>query len=335
MGRATIEGQLIEQLNEALIAAFPTPHALRAMVRFECSENLDAIAPTGGDLEQVVFALVSRAEAYNWLEKLVRGARRRNPGNPALLDAATALGYEAPLAAAPVVSAVSDLPAPYKFDMNNQVNEIAGNLPSKGLAGYAVPDSSEGFLNHLRQRLHDELGRERTYCYPSTLRIDEVRQPPAVALRTITANARGRLATHDLVFFIAGWRSGAQAASFWTELETAVDEIEKPRALAVFFAFDAEPLPPELPPVVYRLPPPRFSKGDLNQWIRKLVTQLGWPPPAIDIWQETILSRVVLNNELVNIWVYDHLEFADSELRRSQSFDQWQAALQRWSDSYA
>lgn len=331
-----IDGHLMEQLNEALLDAYPAVRALRMLVRFECNENLDAFAPVD-DLEAAVFELTRRAEAHNWLGKLVRGARARNPGNELLRAAAEALGHGAPGATEPPSPPPAiDLAWPFKFDMEAQVGEVNGTLPAGGLVGYAVPDDTEEFLTHLRERLANDLGRDRTYCYPTTLRVSEVKLPPEVALRTILSNAKGRLPTHDVIFFITGWRSPAQVKAFWANLKGKLAQMAMPHALAIIFAFDPVAFAPaDLPAEVIPLTPPRFTDRHLHAWIRAQVAMLGWPPPAIDFWRDTVLHCALLNGELVAVWVYDHLRFADTELRRSSSYEQWKLALRQWSESYA
>ncbi|KYC34772.1 hypothetical protein WA1_49485 [Scytonema hofmannii PCC 7110] len=68
-----------KQLLEALIGAFPERASLEQMLYFEFNKNLDAIAG-GGSLRQVVFNLIQTAEAEGWVEDLIRGASRSNPG---------------------------------------------------------------------------------------------------------------------------------------------------------------------------------------------------------------------------------------------------------------
>ena len=119
-----IDGHLMEQLNEALLDAYPAVRALRMLVRFECNENLDAFAPVD-DLEAAVFELTRRAEAHNWLGKLVRGARARNPGNELLRAAAEALGHGAPGATEPPPAAALRV-GEGDFERENQAAKVRG-----------------------------------------------------------------------------------------------------------------------------------------------------------------------------------------------------------------
>ena len=86
----TLTGAQIAQLRDALLAAYPRRDDLRMMVRVELGENLDAIA--GGDtLRAVAFGLIEWAIQSGRTVELVAGARRGNPGNPALQAFAAAL----------------------------------------------------------------------------------------------------------------------------------------------------------------------------------------------------------------------------------------------------
>ncbi|HHY56803.1 MAG TPA: hypothetical protein GYA08_15365 [Chloroflexi bacterium] len=78
-----LAGSQIAQLLDALLAAYPRRDDLRMMVRVELNENLDAIA--GGDtLRAVAFSLIEWAQRTGRTAELIAGARRGNPGNPAL-----------------------------------------------------------------------------------------------------------------------------------------------------------------------------------------------------------------------------------------------------------
>jgi len=85
-----LAGSQIAQLLDALLDAYPRRDDLRIMMRVELDENLDAIA--GGDtLRAVAFSLIEWAQRTGRIEELIAGARRRNPGNPALQAASAAL----------------------------------------------------------------------------------------------------------------------------------------------------------------------------------------------------------------------------------------------------
>ena len=72
-----------EELQNALIDAFPSKTSLEQMLKFELDKNLDTIA-TGTNLQDIVFNLIKKAYAENWIENLIDAAQNRNPGNPKL-----------------------------------------------------------------------------------------------------------------------------------------------------------------------------------------------------------------------------------------------------------
>ena len=75
----------MKKLSEALIDAFRDYKALKRMVRYQLSENLDAIVGSG-KLNDVAFDLVDWAEGRNELEQLIIGARKENTGNQKLQE---------------------------------------------------------------------------------------------------------------------------------------------------------------------------------------------------------------------------------------------------------
>jgi Effector-associated domain 1 len=76
-------GAQVRALRDALCEAF-TPETLRQMLRTELDRRLEVLTPPG-DFQAVVFDLIEAADREGWAEDLVRGARRANPNNPALL----------------------------------------------------------------------------------------------------------------------------------------------------------------------------------------------------------------------------------------------------------
>ena len=88
-----LSGQQRKQLQEALIDAFPDKASLERMLSFELSKNLGVIA-SEGNLSQIVFQLIKTAQAENWIENLINGARRANPGNQKLKDVAKVIGED-------------------------------------------------------------------------------------------------------------------------------------------------------------------------------------------------------------------------------------------------
>lgn len=79
-----IPGDVFRAIQNALLSAYPTRASLREMVRIGISELLDAIAD-GKNQTELVFDLVSWAEARGRLKELIDAAVRDNPKNPELV----------------------------------------------------------------------------------------------------------------------------------------------------------------------------------------------------------------------------------------------------------
>ena len=86
----SLTGPQFQQLQLALMNAFPTQLDLTEMVRIVMGEHLEAIAGTG-PLRGVVYTLITQADAQGKLEQLVAGACKFNPGNAVLRGVAEAL----------------------------------------------------------------------------------------------------------------------------------------------------------------------------------------------------------------------------------------------------
>ena len=78
-----LSGQKLKRLTDALLDAFPDNASLEQMLSFELDKKLDAIV-VGANYLDVVFKLIKKAEAQNWIEDLIYAARKSNPGNLSL-----------------------------------------------------------------------------------------------------------------------------------------------------------------------------------------------------------------------------------------------------------
>ena len=78
-----LSGQQRKGLQDALISAFPDKASLEQMLDHELDKNLDVIA-SGTNLREVVFKLIKKAEAQNWVKDLIDAAHKSNPGNLSL-----------------------------------------------------------------------------------------------------------------------------------------------------------------------------------------------------------------------------------------------------------
>jgi hypothetical protein len=104
-----LSGSQYRQLQNALLAAFPTLGGLAQMVLFGLGQNLAAIAGNS-NLQDTVFSLIQWAQAQGRLTELVVGALDANPTNPELVAFAAQFGLTPP---APTLPPPSTPPPTY------------------------------------------------------------------------------------------------------------------------------------------------------------------------------------------------------------------------------
>src|SRR4051812_47927834 len=90
-----LSGAVAQQLQNALLNAFPQEEALGTMVYNRLNVRLNEIA-SGGNLREIVFSLIEWAAANGLLRDLVRAALAENPGNKRLRDFANLHGIPLP-----------------------------------------------------------------------------------------------------------------------------------------------------------------------------------------------------------------------------------------------
>ena len=73
----------IQQIQDALLSAYPSRSPLAMMLRFEMNESLDEIVGNANQTD-TVFELLTWAEARGRLGELIAAAKRDNPSNPKL-----------------------------------------------------------------------------------------------------------------------------------------------------------------------------------------------------------------------------------------------------------
>ncbi len=123
-----LSGSQRQQLQDALINAFPTPTSLEQMLSFGLNKNLREIAGEG-NLHDIVFKLIQAAEAQGWVENLVRAACSTNSGNSCLKVIAEELltnSYsEAPTVLQPNISSASSNKRKSLTDTNQPIQRIS------------------------------------------------------------------------------------------------------------------------------------------------------------------------------------------------------------------
>ena len=79
-----LTGPQVDQLQKALLSAFPSYSKLEQMVRVELGQSLATIASAQTNLIEVTFNLIKWAEAHNKIGTLIAGAQHANPDNEML-----------------------------------------------------------------------------------------------------------------------------------------------------------------------------------------------------------------------------------------------------------
>ncbi|MCC5622337.1 effector-associated domain EAD1-containing protein [Nostoc sp. CHAB 5715] len=139
-----------QQLQEALIDAFPMKSSLEQMLSFELNKNL-AMIPGEGSLQEIIFRIIQTAEAEGWIENLIRAARSKNPGNPKLqaiaqtLDPTSKIKHKDLFPQQPVTNNT------YKLSFNQLIKNklITGaTVLLIGLAGFSLYNQNSNLPNN-------------------------------------------------------------------------------------------------------------------------------------------------------------------------------------------
>lgn len=165
-----LKGKQFQQLQQAVLGAFPNRAKLKQMVRFGLEENLDAIAT--GNHDNVVFELIEWAETNGKLKDLLTAACDGNPGNLQLKRFCEQLGQEQA-----TTKQSHRLLNPCNFDLNTLIEECWEKLDSKhGVVGLAVSSDYDVFVKNFCERLKDEL--EIKYPYIPSLSLNPITTKP-------------------------------------------------------------------------------------------------------------------------------------------------------------
>ncbi len=110
----SLTGPQRRELKEALISAFPSRAALEQMLRHRLGKVLGVIVAEGS-LDDMVFALIERAEAEGWTSELVAAALWEKPNNEQLRKLAPPGGQRPASAPARAPAPPNNLPPQRRF----------------------------------------------------------------------------------------------------------------------------------------------------------------------------------------------------------------------------
>lgn len=152
-----VDGNQLQQLQAALLSAFPTEGELAQLVRFGLNENLQSIS-LGANLREVVFHLIEWAVAHGQLENLSRAALASNPTNPALQAYAIDSSFLASTGAAGGQLTSPTITAGRDAYVGNTINYPAADLPAirdglLELVTLSEPSTAEGYYEGKKARL--------------------------------------------------------------------------------------------------------------------------------------------------------------------------------------
>jgi len=94
-----------EELQQAMLSAFPEPQRLKEMLKVKLVKNLASYSSPSNTLDIIISDLIARAESEGWLQELVNKAHEHNPGNPQLKLFVQSFKEE---------NARPDIPCPYR-----------------------------------------------------------------------------------------------------------------------------------------------------------------------------------------------------------------------------
>jgi hypothetical protein len=74
-------GMQLAIVQEALLSAFPRPDELEMLLALQLDKSYAQLTAGSANYKYAVFQVLIDAKSKNWLDKLVKAARRENPGN--------------------------------------------------------------------------------------------------------------------------------------------------------------------------------------------------------------------------------------------------------------
>lgn len=117
-----LSGEQLENLENALIDAFPDKVSLERMLFYNLDKNLNEVAGEG-NLRYIAFKLIQTADAQGWVDQLIDAACRENPGNQLLQAIATELRANN-LTKTPYNSSKEDALAEYRLTVKEFAEDV-------------------------------------------------------------------------------------------------------------------------------------------------------------------------------------------------------------------
>ncbi|MDB9303340.1 effector-associated domain EAD1-containing protein [Nodularia spumigena CS-591/12] len=136
-----LEGTESKEFYNALLDAYPDQNALKKMVKFQLSENLEKIVATEKPYDDVVFDLITWAEAKGKLKDLIIGAYEENSGNPKLKEF-----YQKKL---PFASIINIITSEQWKELSSVLSEIDYNILQKTCRETLISRNTKNIEDHV------------------------------------------------------------------------------------------------------------------------------------------------------------------------------------------
>ncbi len=328
-----LTGDQVAEFVAALLAAFPTRSDLAQMVRLQLNKNLDALT-LGGDLQEIVFNVIQKAEAQGWIAELISAAHASNPGNPALLEFTQQFSliltngehrYETTVGRGRQRIQSYQLPSPCNFDLKSLIDDSLERVEGKhGLIGLAVPCDDDAFLENFGERLKKELGRRNIQVWPRfTLKPAHVSTDEAI---TIIKRCKQALQNREILYPIVIHISDKHISNaFWQAICHEFTGSFENRLIVIMVGDSTCAFPDDLP----LLDPPQFREAHIITWVRDVVGYLGWPDAVREVWKQQMVAECSYNNTLHMRFVYEHLVDTLHLLQGNLSYERFLAELEQ------
>ncbi|ARV63238.1 hypothetical protein BZZ01_25840 [Nostocales cyanobacterium HT-58-2] len=319
-----LNGEKLQQLQNALLSAFPNQGELKQFIRFQLDKNLNEIAVSNGaTYSDVMFDLITWAESEDKLTKLISAVCSQKPNNPQLKPFCEQLQQQQ----APTKQSYK-LMNPCNFDLHQLIEDCVEKLDGKqGLVGLCVPCGDAIFQKNFCQRLKDELGTSNIQVKTS-LALD----PRITSVeRVVTQINRYQklLQTSEIICPIQVQifdKNLNIPHDFWQKISTEFKNNFQNRLIIIMWGSEGCIFPKDVIP----LNPPQFKKVHAHLWIREVTNNLGqgWTQQEVmQEWKRIMItacchdiSQSDSQSELLDIIrVYEHIEESRELLQQNLS----------------
>jgi len=309
-----LDGEKLEQLQNALLSAFPDQGELEQLVRFKLNKNLNTIAvANGATYSDVIFKLMIWAESEGKLTKLISAICSKKPENSQLMPFCEQLQQQQA-----TTKQSYRLMNPCTFDLGELIRSCLNILEDQqGLVGLAVPYNQDPFLRYFCERLKERIGKSSTDNKPP-LTLDNYLTSVGDAVTTIKRYKR-LLQKGDVICPIRVAVSDPNSSEeFWQQISAEFQDIQNAnehRFIIIMVSSECK----FFPQGVTQLTPPQFTKADAHEWVLEVTDNLGWREEDRNKWKRYMIDKCFESECLNTRLVYEHLESAIKLLQENHT----------------